>query len=47
MGDVQSVMKERYSIQLSVYQEAVEAILRIPIKERVLYLFSSNEEVEV
>ncbi|MGM0897765.1 MAG: helicase-exonuclease AddAB subunit AddA [Bacillota bacterium] len=47
MGDVQSVMKDRYSIQLSVYQEAVEAILRIPIKQRILYLFSTNEEVEV
>ena len=47
MGNVHSVMKERYSVQLSVYQEAVEAILRIPITQRVLYLFSSNEEVEV
>ncbi|MBU9673569.1 helicase-exonuclease AddAB subunit AddA [Planococcus sp. CP5-4] len=47
MGNVHSAMKERYSIQLSVYQEAVEAILRIAIKQRVLYLFSTNEEVEV
>lgn len=47
MSNVQSAMKERYSIQLSVYQEAVEAILRIPIKQRVLYLFATNEEVEV
>ncbi|MDN5708582.1 MAG: PD-(D/E)XK nuclease family protein, partial [Planococcus sp. (in: firmicutes)] len=47
MANVQSAMKERYTIQLSVYQEAVEAILRIAIKERILYLFSTNEEVEV
>ncbi|MBT2581708.1 helicase-exonuclease AddAB subunit AddA [Planococcus sp. ISL-109] len=47
LSDIQSAMKERYSIQLSVYQEAVEAILRIPIKQRLLYLFSTSEEVEV
>jgi ATP-dependent helicase/nuclease subunit A len=47
MSDIASAMKERYSVQLSVYQEAVEAILRIPIKQRILYLFSTSDEVEV
>lgn len=45
--DVPKEMAARYEIQLSVYQEAVEAILRIPIKERLLYLFASGEEVKV
>ncbi len=47
LTDVKKTMTERYTIQLAVYQEAVEAILRISIKQRLLYLFSSNEEVEV
>ena len=45
--DIPREMSARYGIQLSVYQEAVEAILRIPIKERLLYLFASGEEVKL
>lgn len=47
ISDVPKEMSARYEIQLSVYQEAVEAILKIPIKERLLYLFSSGEEVKI
>lgn len=47
ISDVPREMSARYEVQLSVYQEAVEAILKIPIKERLLYLFSSGEEVKI
>ena len=47
MSDVQAEMAARYEVQLSVYQEAVESILRIPIKERLLYLFASEKEVKI
>lgn len=45
--DLQKEMASRYEVQLSVYQEAVEAILQIPIKERVLYLFAAGQQVEI
>lgn len=45
IGNVTDEMAERYSVQLTVYQEAVESILRIPIKERRLYLFAASQEV--
>ena len=45
--DIQAEMAARYEVQLSVYQEAVEEILRVPIKERLLYLFAANKEVNI
>lgn len=47
IADVQKEMAARYTVQLSVYQEAVEAILRVPIKQRLLYLFAAGEEVKI
>ncbi|MFD1031211.1 helicase-exonuclease AddAB subunit AddA [Metaplanococcus flavidus] len=43
--NVQTEMKTRYEVQLTVYTEAVEAILRVPIKEKLLYLFSAEKEI--
>ncbi len=43
--DVQSEMAARYEVQLTVYTEAVEAILQVPIKEKLLYLFSAGKEI--
>lgn len=40
-------MTARYGVQLSVYGEAVEAILRVPIKERVLYLFNTHQQLTI
>ncbi|WP_281862993.1 helicase-exonuclease AddAB subunit AddA [Planomicrobium okeanokoites] len=45
--DVQSEMSARYEVQLTVYTEAVEAILKVPIKEKLLYLFSAEKEVRI
>lgn len=45
--DVSEEMAERYSVQLTVYQEAVESILKISVKERLLYLFAANQEVNI
>ncbi len=39
-------MVERYQEQLSLYAEAVETILRRPVKEKYLYLFSLGREVK-
>ena len=47
LNDVKMEMAERYGVQLTVYQEAVEAILRIPVKERLLYLFAASQEVNI
>ncbi|ANU10323.1 ATP-dependent nuclease subunit A [Planococcus antarcticus DSM 14505] len=47
ISDVTMEMNERYAVQLTVYQEAVEAVLRIPIKERLLYLFAASQEVNI
>ncbi|RNF38145.1 helicase-exonuclease AddAB subunit AddA [Planococcus salinus] len=45
--NMEAEMAARYEVQLSVYQEAVESILRIPIKERLLYLFAAEKEVKI
>lgn len=45
--DIQTEMENRYEVQLSVYTEAVEEILRVPIKEKLLYLFSANKEITI
>ncbi|MDQ0429040.1 ATP-dependent helicase/nuclease subunit A [Planomicrobium stackebrandtii] len=47
ISNISMEMSERYGVQLTVYQEAVEAILRIPIKERLLYLFAASQEVNI
>ncbi|ANU22681.1 helicase-exonuclease AddAB subunit AddA [Planococcus donghaensis] len=47
ISDVKNEMSERYSVQLTVYQEAVESILKISVKERLLYLFAANQEVNI
>lgn len=47
IGDMQSEMASRYEVQLTVYAEAVEAILRVPIKEKLLYLFSAEKEIRI
>lgn len=38
-------MKKRYELQLSLYSQAIEAILQVEIKEKVLYLFDVNRTV--
>jgi len=45
--DVQSEMASRYEVQLTVYTEAVEAILRVSIKEKLLYLFAAEKEFRI
>jgi ATP-dependent helicase/nuclease subunit A len=47
LADVEQEMGVRYGVQLAVYQEAVEAILQIRIKERLLYLFSAEQIVKI
>lgn len=47
MPDVEAEMKTRYGVQLAVYQEAVEAILQIRIKDRLLYLFAAEQIVKI
>ncbi|QFG01109.1 helicase-exonuclease AddAB subunit AddA [Psychrobacillus glaciei] len=38
-------MKKRYNIQLSLYAQAIEAIMKVEIKEKVLYLFDIDKTV--
>lgn len=40
-------MKNRYDLQLSIYTQAIEAIMKIEIKEKVLYLFDVNKTILV
>ncbi|MEK4522871.1 helicase-exonuclease AddAB subunit AddA [Psychrobacillus sp. FSL W7-1493] len=40
-------MKNRYAIQLSLYEKAIEDILKVDIKEKVLYLFDINKTVVI
>ncbi len=47
MSNMKNEMAERYSVQLTVYQEAVESILQISVKERLLYLFAASQEVNI
>ncbi|SDM44761.1 DNA helicase/exodeoxyribonuclease V, subunit A [Psychrobacillus sp. OK028] len=42
---LQQEMQKRYQIQLSLYSKAIEAILQVHIKEKVLYLFDVNRTV--
>ena len=36
-------MNVRYGLQLSLYKEAIERILRVTIKEKALYLFDADK----
>lgn len=47
IADVQLEMRSRYEVQLSVYTEAVEEIMRVPIKEKLLYLFAAEKEIKI
>jgi len=38
-------MQHRYAMQLSLYQQAIEEILSIKIKEKILYLFDANQTI--
>lgn len=38
-------MHHRYGLQLSLYQQAIEDILSIHIKEKILYLFDGNQTI--
>ena len=40
-------MQKRYGIQLNLYKKAIEAIVKIEIKEMVLYLFDGERTVHV
>lgn len=40
-------MQQRYGIQLNLYKKAIEAILKIEIKEMVLYLFDGQRTVTI
>ena len=40
-------MQQRYGIQLNLYKKAIEAILKIDIKEMVLYLFDGQRTVTI
>lgn len=42
---LQQEMQKRYQLQLSLYTQAIEAILQVEIKEKVLYLFDINRTV--
>lgn len=42
---LQQEMQKRYELQLSLYTQAIEAILQVEIKEKVLYLFDINRTV--
>ncbi len=45
--DVDAEMQQRYGIQLNLYKKAIEAILKIDIKEMVLYLFDGQRTVTI
>lgn len=47
MSDIAGEMAARYNVQLAIYQEAVEEILQISIKERLLYLFAAKQTVKI
>ncbi|MGI1806318.1 helicase-exonuclease AddAB subunit AddA [Exiguobacterium sp. TDN 0502] len=41
------VLRERYATQLNLYQEALEAILRIRITRKVIYAFALEETIDI
>ncbi|MEG6584291.1 helicase-exonuclease AddAB subunit AddA [Dendrosporobacter sp. 1207_IL3150] len=42
-----SELADKYAIQISLYAEAIEAIYKMPVKERYLYVFSTGEVIKV
>lgn len=44
---IKQKMTKSYQIQLNYYQHAVQAIKRIDISERILYLYSIGQEVKI
>jgi len=40
-------MTKRYGVQIRLYTEAVEKILRIKVDEKMLYLFDAGKEVQL
>ncbi|SER63897.1 helicase-exonuclease AddAB subunit AddA [Psychrobacillus sp. OK032] len=42
---LQQEMNNRYAIQLSIYAQAIESIMQVEIKEKMLYLFDINKTV--
>jgi len=42
---LQKEMNNRYAIQLSIYAQAIESIMQVEIKEKMLYLFDINKTV--
>jgi ATP-dependent helicase/nuclease subunit A len=46
-GQDSSKIAKKYEIQLSLYAEAVEAILKRKVQEKYLYLFSTGELVRM
>jgi ATP-dependent helicase/nuclease subunit A len=40
-------MQVRYGIQLNLYKKAIEEIVKIEIKEMVLYLFDGERTVNI
>lgn len=47
MEEADAEMQRRYGIQLNLYRQALEEILKIRIKEMVLYLFDGERTVHV
>ena len=46
-GEVEREMQQRYGIQLNLYKRAIESILKVNIKEMVLYLFDGERIVHI
>lgn len=44
---IEQEMKKRYAMQLTLYKQAIESILRINIKEQLLYLFDCDEVIRI
>ncbi|MBR6767874.1 MAG: UvrD-helicase domain-containing protein [Clostridia bacterium] len=42
-----SMLRERYTTQLSYYKKAVESVFGAPVKETLLYAFSLDDTVEI
>lgn len=40
-------MKKRYELQLSIYAQAIETILQVEIKEKMLYLFDVDKTITI
>lgn len=40
-------MTKRYGVQIRIYSEAIEMILRVKVDEKVLYLFNAGKEIQM